>query len=223
MARKRNNGIPFGSVVSDISRGVQLTSEQLQKCITDKDTGYKYLSLADISDDSLINLDTDSLRSFDPSETEKNVEQFCLKPNMLLLTKNDTPFKVQICGNDVNSKIVVGGNIYMITVNPQKVIPFWLCCWLQSEEGMARIRSAASLTNNGKMRWISKKQLEGVVIPDISFEQQANMLIERLNEQGKRLEKIADEFFKSCQEILSMLNSLGVDYPQLNVAQKNDK
>lgn len=222
MARNRNNGIPFGSVITSISRGVQLTSEQLGNCITDKDTGYKYLSLADIKGDLSLNLNTESLRSFDPSKTEKDVEQFCLRPNMILLTKNDTPFKVQISGGIVDEKIIVGGNIYMINLDHKKVIPQWLCYWLQSDEGMARIRSAASLTNNGKMMWISKKQIEGVVIPDISFQQQADFLIEKINEHIQWLKKIAEDFSKNAEEIFSILASLGINAPD-EIIHRNDE
>ena len=129
---------------------------------------------------------------------------------MILLTKNDTPFKVQIAGNSIEQNIVVAGNIYMITVDEEKVIPRWLCYWLQSEEGMARIRSAAATTSKSKMRWLSIRQLEGVMIPDISFQKQADLLITKIGEYNQWLINITQEFKRNSQEIMEIFHSLGI-------------
>lgn len=210
MSGKRNIGISFGSVATRISRGIQLKAEQLKSCLTDVETDYRYLSLADLKDDYSFQLDPSGLRYFDPSKLGKDVQQFCLKPNMILLTKNDTPFKVQIAGNSIEQNIVVAGNIYMITVDEEKVIPRWLCYWLQSEEGMARIRSAAATTSKSKMRWLSIRQLEGVMIPDISFQKQADLLITKIGEYNQWLINITQEFKRNSQEIMEIFHSLGI-------------
>lgn len=210
MSGKRNIGISFGSVATRISRGIQLKAEQLKSCLTDVETDYRYLSLADLKDDYSFQLDPSGLRYFDPSKLGKDVQQFCLKPNMILLTKNDTPFKVQIAGNSIKQNIVVAGNIYMITVDEEKVIPRWLCYWLQSEEGMARIRSAAATTSKSKMRWLSIRQLEGVMIPDISFQKQADLLITKIGEYNQWLINITQEFKRNSQEIMEIFHSLGI-------------
>lgn len=210
MSGKRNIGISFGSVATRISRGIQLKAEQLKSCLTDVETDYRYLSLADLKDDFSFQLNPGELRYFDPSKLDKDIQQFCIKPNMILLTKNDTPFRVQIAGSSVKQKIVVAGNIYMITVDEEKVIPRWLCYWLQSEEGMARIRSAAATTSKSKMRWLSIRQLEGVMIPDISFQKQADLLITKIGEYNQWLINITQEFKRNSQEIMEIFHSLGI-------------
>lgn len=224
MSGKRNIGISFGSVATRISRGIQLKAEQLKSCLTDVETDYRYLSLADLKDDYSFQLDPSGLRYFDPSKLGKDVQQFCLKPNMILLTKNDTPFKVQIAGNSIEQNIVVAGNIYMITVDEEKVIPRWLCYWLQSEEGMARIRSAAATTSKSKMRWLSIRQLEGVMIPRLSLKKQANMLIAKLGEYNQWLVKLTQEFDRNSQEILEIYHSLGFyDHEKIDDLSGNSK
>lgn len=221
MSGRRNIGVPFGSVATGISRGIQLTAEQLKGCLTDDETDYRYLSLADLKDGFSFQLNPGELRYFDPSGLDKDIQQFCIKPNMILLTKNDTPFRVQIAGSSIEQKIVVAGNIYMITVDEKKVIPRWLCYWLQSEEGMARIRSAAATTSKTRMRWLSIRQLERVMIPDISFRKQADLLFAKLGEYNQWLIRLTQEFDRNSKEILEIFHSLGF-YDQVSRNSKQD-
>ncbi len=213
MSEQRNDEINFGSVITDISRGIQLTAGQLERCLTDEDTGYRYLALADIKNGFSFELDTENLRFFDPKQLGKSVEQFCVKPDMILLTKNDTPFKVDIAGKIDDKKIIVGGNIYMIKVDESKVIPRWLCYWLQSAEGMAKLRGASSFTHNGKMKWISIKQIEGLMIPHIDFNQQANELVAKIYEYMDWLKRLSNDFFRNSNEIFAIFHSLGMPTP----------
>lgn len=210
MANKRNKDITFGSVITGISRGIQLSAEQLENCLTSEDTGYRYLALADIKNGFSFELDTADLRFFDPKKLGKSVEQFCVQPDMILLTKNDTPYKVDIAGKVGNKKIVVGGNIYMISVDKSKVIPRWLCYWLQSNEGMKRLREGSSSTNNGKMKWISIKQIESLLIPNISFNQQADGLVRKIMDYDRWLKNLSKDLQRNIQEIYSIFNSLGI-------------
>lgn len=210
MAGKKSKGVLLGSVITDISRGVQLTAAELEACLTDRETGWRYLSLADISGGSL-QLNTQQLRSFDPEALGRDVGRYCLKENMILLTKNDTPFKVEIVGEIGEEKIVASGNIYMITADESKVIPRWLCYWLQGDEGMGRLRSAAASTNNGRMKWLSIKQIKGIVVPELTFQQQADLLIGKLNEFTRWLVGVTEELRRSKQEIFEILKTLGVD------------
>ena len=112
----------------------------------------------------------------------------------------------------------------MITVDEKNVIPRWLCYWLKSEEGMARIRSAAATTSKSKMRWLSIRQLEGVMIPRLSLKQQANMLIAKLGEYNQWLVKLTQEFDRNSQEILEIYHSLGFyDYEKSDDLSGNSK
>ena len=210
MANKRNKDITFGSVITGISRGIQLSAEQLENCLTSEDTGYRYLALADIKNGFSFELDTTNLQHFDPKRLGKSVEQFCVQPDMILLTKNDTPYKVDIAGNIGNKKIVVGGNIYMISVDKSKVIPRWLCYWLQSSEGIQRLRDGSSSTNNGKMKWISIKQIESLLIPNISFRQQADGLVRKILDFDRWLKNLSKDLQRNIREIYSIFDALGI-------------
>ena len=131
---------------------------------------------------------------------------------MILLTKNDTPFKVEIVGEIGEEKIIASGNIYMITADESKVIPRWLCYWLQSEEGMGRLRSAAASTGNGRMKWLSIKQIKGIVVPELTFQQQADLLVGKLKEFTRWLVGVTEELRRGKQEIFEILKTLGVDF-----------
>lgn len=214
MSVRKNRVVTLGNVITSISRGIQLSAAELEQCTTDKETGYRYLSLADMREEASLQLNTEGLRRFDPSVLGKNVNQYCLQPDMILITKNDTPFKIDIAGSLDDEKIIVSGNIYMISADKEKVIPRWLCYWLQSEEGMSRLRSAAASTNNGRMKWISIKQISGIVIPDLSFQQQADLLIAKIREYSRWMERVTREFRRNSNEIFEILKALGITEPQ---------
>lgn len=68
-------------------------------------------------------LDIDTLPYFDPTPLGKSVEQFCIQKDMVLLSKNDTPYKVDLVGDIGDERIIASGNIYMRTVDPEKLTP----------------------------------------------------------------------------------------------------
>ncbi|MGN0649024.1 MAG: hypothetical protein ACI4KM_01170 [Oscillospiraceae bacterium] len=213
MSKRTLPEITLGDAVTDISRGIQLTAAQLENCITDEETGYLYLSLADIKEGLSLGLNVQQLRNFDPSRIDKDVDRFCIRRNTVLLTKNDTPFKVAIAGDTAGKKVVAAGNIYMITADEDKVIPRWLCYWLQSPEGMRRLREAASLTNGGKMKWISKKQIESISIPLLTFKEQTELLEQKLIEYSEWINRITQDCIVNFGEILEIFVSLGLACP----------
>ena len=180
MAVKRKKVQTIGDITLSITRGIQLTASQLSECLTEYETGYRYVTLSDLMNNDMLGLKLSDLAFFDPSRLGRDVSPFCAEKDTILFAKNDTPFKVDIISNKPEDKLVIGGNIYMITVDSEKVKPQCLRYWLQSEEGMARLRSAASFAGNGKMRWISIKSLEGVIIPEMTVEFQREVIEKKI-------------------------------------------
>ena len=193
MAVKRKKVQTIGDITLSITRGILLTASQLSECLTEYETGYRYVTLSDLMNNDMLGLKLSDLAFFDPSRLGRDVSPFCAEKDTILFAKNDTPFKVDIISNKPEDKLVIGGNIYMITVDSEKVKPQCLRYWLQSEEGMARLRSAASFAGNGKMRWISIKSLEGVIIPEMTVEFQREVIEKKIKCYESRMKEILDD------------------------------
>ena len=86
---------------------------------------------------------------------------------------------------------------------------------------MARIRSAAATTGKTGMRWLSIRQLEGVMIPDIGFRKQADFLFAKLGEYNQWLIRLTQEFDSNSKEILEIFHSLGF-YDQVSGNSKQE-
>ena len=209
MAANKDRGIRLGAVCPKITRGIQLEKTQLEKCLTSDSTGYRYLTLADLDKNLSLELDISKLHHFDPTPLGKSVEQFFIKKGMILLSKNDTPYKVDFVGDIGDEKIIASGNIYMITVDPEKVSPVCLCFWLKSKQGMMMLRNASSSTK-GNMRWISIKQLNEMLLPEFTMEEQSALLIGKINETKDAMESIKKQL-NSLVNTLCILTNIPIE------------
>ncbi|MBE6902508.1 MAG: hypothetical protein E7478_08535 [Ruminococcaceae bacterium] len=207
MAAKQDHITTLGSFCPKITRGIQLDKRQIIECLTAVPTGYRYLTLAELDKSLSLMLDIDDLPYFDPTPLGKSVEQFCLKKNMILLSKNDTPYKIDFVGDIGDEKIIASGNIYMITVDEEKIPPECLYFWLKSKEGMLMLRNASSFTN-GNMRWISIKQLNEMLLPEFTIDEQQALLdskIEEVNYTMTSVLKQVEDLAKTLQVLKELV------------------
>ncbi len=200
MAAKKDRNVKFGSICPKITRGIQLKKRQIIECLSVVPTGYRYLTLAELDKRLSIELDINDLPYFDPTPLCKSVEQFCIKKGMILLSKNDTPYKVDLVGDIGDEKIIASGNIYMVTVDDEKISPVCLCFWLKSSEGLRSLKNASSLTK-GNMRWISIKQLNEMLLPEFTVDEQRALL-------GSKIEEIKNVMLSIERQLRSSLNTM---------------
>lgn len=200
MAAKKDSSVKFGSICPKITRGIQLEKRQIIKCLSAVPTGYRYLTLAELDKNLSIELDINDLPYFDPTPLGKSVEQFCIKKGMILLSKNDTPYKVDLVGDIGDEKIIASGNIYMVTVDEEKISPVCLCFWLKGSEGLRSLRNASSSTK-GNMRWISIKQLSEMLLPEFTIDDQRALL-------GSKIEEVKNTMMSIENQLQSLLNTM---------------
>ena len=209
MAAKKGRGIKLGTICPKITRGIQLSKGQIIECLSAVPTGYRYLSLAALDKSLCVELDIDTLPYFDPTPLGKSVEQFCIQKDMVLLSKNDTPYKVDLVGDMGDEKIIASGNIYMMTVDPEKLSPACLCFWLKSNEGMMMLRNSSASTGSN-MKWISIKQLKDMLVPEFSQEEQEKMLYDKIEEVKKAMLVIQKQL-ASVANMLTILKNAATD------------
>ncbi len=210
MSTRRYCGVPLRAFCPRITRGIQLSKREIITCLTAKPTPYRYLTLADLDKSLHVELDVESLPYFDPTPLGKNIEQFCARKNMILLTKNDTPYKVDLVGDIGEENIIVSGNIYMMTVNEQMVHPASLCLWLKSDEGMRMLRNTSSSTR-GNMKWISIKQLNEMLLPEFTEELQRELISDKIEEIQHSMQSIENQLRSLLNTMYILTNSVTPD------------
>lgn len=150
------NGVEFDSVIKRITRGAPLTAKQLDQLVTKEMTDMQYLMLANIQDGVLQN-DLPYL-----SKIEPKYEKYCLKNNDLILSKNGFPYKVAVAEIGENQKVLANGNLYIIELDQDKVNPYYLKAFFDSEQGLAALRG---ITAGVALPNISMDNLKKLIVP----------------------------------------------------------
>ena len=180
------NAVPFESVIKSITRGAPCTAKQLDGMVSETATNMQYLMLANIQggliDDKLPYL----------SHIEPKLEKYCLKNNSLILSKNGYPYKIAVAEVRENQKILANGNLYIIELNEEKVNPYYLKAFFESEQGAASLKS---ITVGAVIPNIGVEQLKKLQVPvppmaeQISFVQRYQSIMDEIAVLKLKLEK----------------------------------
>ena len=171
------NGVPFESVIKNITRGAQIKASVLDEIVADKPTNMQYLMLANLQD-GIISDDLPCLKEMDPK-----YEKYCIKNGSLVISKNVSPVKMAIASVKEGNKILANGNLYVIELDEDKINPYFLKAYLESENGKAslsRVAVGATLLN------LPVEGLKKVIIPLPDLKSQ---------------KKIADKYYAKINEI----------------------
>lgn len=161
---KFENGVHFGDVIKSVTRGAPLKAVELDKIATSEKTNMQYLQLANIKN-GLIEDDLPYITEIDPK-----YDKYCLKNNNLILSKNGAPFKIAVAElESVTNKILANGNLFVIELDEEKVNPFFLTAFFNSNTGsecLKRISVGTAIPN------IGVEDLKNMIIPLPSLEEQ---------------------------------------------------
>ncbi|NSD85513.1 N-6 DNA methylase [Tyzzerella nexilis] len=138
------NGVPFESVIKNITRGAQIKAAVLDEIVSDEPTNMQYLMLANLQD-GIISEDLPYLKEMNPK-----YEKYCIKNGSLVISKNVSPVKMAIASVKEGNKILANGNLYVIELDEDKINPYFLKAYLESENGKAalsRVAVGATLLN----------------------------------------------------------------------------
>ena len=176
------NGVELGSLVS-ITRGAQVTAATLDELSSPTETDTQYLMLANIQN-GMIDEDLPYL-----TEIDSRLEKYLLKNNDLILSKIGAPFKVAVAEIPEGRHILANGNLYIMTVTDQKIDPYYIKAYLESEKGIAAL----------------KKITVGTTIPSLGVEQLKKLIIPMPPEEDQhKIKEIADEY-RACVTELKLL------------------
>lgn len=170
-----------------IIRGFQIKPNERNSVYANTITGYKYLSVKNITSGSLV---LDHLP--DMKESNKLHRYFAKKGDILIsrMSVMYTVYLVEDCGGYT---VIPDGGTYIIRVDNKKLNPYYLKLYLESEACHKYIKSNSTDLKYGKL--IRIDTLRELPIPDISKEEQdiiANQYLQLLSEKQKILRQAAD-------------------------------
>ena len=177
------NPTPLNQVAYSIIRGAPMNSKMLDSISSEEPTGFQFLTLSDIQD-GRIQSELSYLTTIDVKQ-----KKYCLQDGDVILSKNSAPFKVATA--DANDgQILVNGNLYIIRLKQDLILPYYLQAYLQSENGQNALKGISQGTS---FSTISVDALRSLEIPLPPMEVQ---------------KKIADEFEDRIQELSMLKNKM---------------
>lgn len=151
-----DNGVPFETVIKRITRGAPLNASNLDELSSNIATDTQYLMLSNIKD-GIIDDDLPYLKGI-----EKNQEKYCIKNNSLIISKNGYPYKVAVAEVSDNRRILGNGNLFIIELDEEKVNPYFIKAYLESDIGVAALKS---ITVGATIPNIGIEQLKKITVP----------------------------------------------------------
>lgn len=184
------DGIPLGEICN-ISRGLVISSKDLDDFVTDVDTGVRYLYTKDADGDAVDYSQSPFI------DVEKLKRKFTLLDNDTWLLGRTSPFRSNMLYVEGNDKLIANGNQFSITILPkyknQYLLPY-LALYFNSKAGREQIERFAV---GQLIKSLSLKDLKTLQIPKVS--------IERQKEVVNRIRMIEAEI-KTVKKELNLLN-----------------
>ena len=184
------DGIPLGEICN-ISRGLVISSKELDDFVTDVDTGVRYLYTKDADGDAVDYSQSPFI------DVEKLKRKFTLLDNDTWLLGRTSPFRSNMLYVEGNDKLIANGNQFAITILPkyknQYLLPY-LALYFNSKAGREQIERFAV---GQLIKSLSLKDLKTLQIPKVSIEKQREVV--------NRIQMIETQI-KTIKEELKTLN-----------------
>ena len=181
------------SEFATIYRGAQLKAEILDEMKSDSPTGYRYITLADISDGTVSYNDSQYIKPID-----KKLEKYCAGNNSIVISKIGSPnFKSAVIIPKAGEHIFINGNLYIIEIDETKADANYIQAFLDSNSGRAILDS---LYTGTAMKTLPVKDLSEVKIPLPGMDIQKQI--------GKRYAECAEKAAQIKSDLLQVTTEL---------------
>ena len=183
------NGVPFGSVIKSIARGIQFKASEHQKLLTVENTGIRYITLTQINN-GIIDFSKNAqylvASAIDSSK-------FIIPPQSLLLSKIGAGgYKCAVMDVLMNEIAVANCNLYVIQIDSAKANPYYIQIFLESDLGQ---QSLQYFQIGAAIKTISIEDLKKMIIPLPPLDEQNRIAAryQQLTEEYRRLSEQAQK------------------------------
>ena len=169
-----------------ISRGAQLKADAIEEMKSETPTGYRFITLSDISDGSVTYNDSQYITPID-----NKLKKYCIGKNSIVISKIGSPnFKSAVVTPESDEFILVNGNLYIIELDESKADANYIQAFLDSDSGRAILDG---LYTGTAMKTLPVKDLSEVMIPLPAIETQRII--------GEKYAKTAQQVFRLKTEL----------------------
>lgn len=172
--------------IVDKYRGYQLTSKE-QNEITDKNGNYELLTISDIEDGRISN----SLLRI--NDNKSKYDRYLLKDGDVVISARGTKIKVAVA-EIKNRNIIPNGNLLVLRLNTEKLNPYYLQAYLNSENGQL---SLEQIQTGAIIMSINPSRIEQMKVSIVDKETQ-DIFVERYKRKLMEL-NIAQEHVKKLK------------------------
>ena len=152
------NGVEFGTIIKEITRGSQLKATELESLKSDKPTDYKSFMLSNIKN-GLVDFEEVQYLNDIPEKYEK----YCILDNSIVLSKIGSPnLKSAVVNVENGKKVLATGNLFVIKLDESKADPYYVQSFFMSELGVATFNNILS---GAFISSISIDKLKKIIIP----------------------------------------------------------
>ncbi len=187
--KQDENFVKLSECIKKIKRGVSLKAAVMDEFISEEKSNMKCVRIPQLASGVI---DDSMYFHGEINKPEKNMAH----KGDILLSKVGAPFKVAVANDDY----LIIGNIYIISINHEKITPEYLKCFLCSSQGQKEINrlSAGAATPN-----LSVEEIGNIRIP--IFEKEKQALFEQ---ETYEIEKLLQESLQTVRECKKKLNML---------------
>lgn len=172
--------------IIDKYRGYQLTSKE-QNEITDKNGNYELLTISNIEDGRI---SSNLLRI---NDNKRKYDRYLLKDGDVVISARGTKIKVAVA-EIKNRKIIPNGNLLVLRLNTEKINPYYLQAYLNSENGQLSLKQ---IQTGAIIMSINPSRIEQMKVSIVDKETQ-DIFVERYKRKLMEL-NIAQEHVKKLK------------------------
>lgn len=190
--------VKLDDVSVNVTRGYQGRPTDFDNLVTDEKTSCCYLTLSDLSDGIIY-----EGKHFLTSTTSKMSRYLIPNRSIVISRSAGSTFKSSVVCSKDETKFVATGNLIVITLNENKINPYFLQAFFESKIGEDYFKSISS---NGRMKMVSLSELKNSNIPCPSMEVQneiADKYISKINEV-KKLKVKLDKGLEDLKSIYAL-------------------
>lgn len=185
----------------EIFRGYQLKAAELDDIVTDEkdSTEYRIVTMADIQPEGFVSSDLQAVIVDNPEKFEK----YCIQDGDILITAKNTTVKIAIYQQRDDCKVILTGNLLAIRVDQQKVSPYYLMTYFNSDICKAVIKSIQTGTTLKTISPNNLRKMKVSMIPEDMQEKLAHLFREKLNE----VETLLNKYVEVSHELENIYNN----------------
>ena len=173
------NGVALGDLIITVKRGVIIKAAQLDELATEEEGNIRYLRLSDMQNGIIEN----GLPYM--THVDKKYSSSLLDSLDLVISKLASPYKCAVVEKAEEEQILPVGNMYALELDKERIDPYYLQAFLESDLGIASLKT---ITTGTTVPIISVDRLKTLQIPLPSMEEQkriAEKLFNNLTEVRK--------------------------------------